>query len=195
MCENPTTPTTDETEEWLPVVGHEGFYSVSSFGRVRRDAPARNSYAGRILTLNAHRRGYPVVSLSSAGKSANRLVHQLVLEAFVGPRPEGWVVNHIDANRRNNYLSNIEYVTYVENALHTIKIGRGQVGENHWKRKRPELIARGDDHPNTKVTDQMAVDIRAALTNGETVQSVMARFGLSAVTVSRVRNRWGRFSD
>jgi hypothetical protein len=57
-----------------------------------------------------------------SGKWTRVKVHALMMRVFVGPRPEGLVINHIDGNKHNNFLSNLEYCTNTENERHSIKI-------------------------------------------------------------------------
>lgn len=104
-------------EEWRPVVGFEGFYSVSSYGRLRRDAPGIHTYAGKILQPRLDGRGYLATYLSAAGKRSYLRVHRLVARAFLGPA-NGLEVNHIDLDKQNNRLINLEYVTQAENKRH-----------------------------------------------------------------------------
>lgn len=81
-------------ERWMPVVGMESEYEVSDLGRVRsvsrtvQTGSYERTAGGKIM--NQFLTGkYPSVMLSKAGKKSNQLVHLLVLEAFVGPRPVG----------------------------------------------------------------------------------------------------------
>lgn len=109
-------------EEWRPVVGQEGRYEVSSLGRVRFVGPRlRNGVPGRVLRPSVMSNGYYGVGV---GTRTTRTVHSLVAEAFIGPRPDGCEVNHIDANKLNNALANLEYVTPVGNARHAHRMGR-----------------------------------------------------------------------
>ena len=108
--------------EWRPVFGWEDRYEVSDEGDVRslvnnagnlRDEPY-------VLSKNAVKMedggsGYYHVGFSRNGKPKTRKVHQLVMESFVGPCPEGHVVDHIDGNGKNNNVSNLRYVTPHEN--------------------------------------------------------------------------------
>ena len=95
-------------ELWKPVVGYEGVYSVSSFGRIRRDSLARGTSKGHILKHNFDNRGYPVIQLTRKSKKRSFKCHALVAAAFLGPRPEGLQVNHIDGNYKNNREENLE---------------------------------------------------------------------------------------
>lgn len=75
----------------------------------------------RLLTKVVTRYGYERVGLFHNKKAKNYLVHCLVAEAFLGPKPDGMMVNHKDSNRVNNNLSNLEYVTARENMCHSRK--------------------------------------------------------------------------
>ena len=76
-------------------------YCVTEEGRVW----SIKSY--RFLKSRPDRRGYLQVSLPYDGRFKNRFVHQLVLEAFVGPKPSGKVTRHLDGNSKNNCLNNL----------------------------------------------------------------------------------------
>lgn len=102
-----------ENETWKPIIGYEGCYSASSFGRIRNDR------TGHVLAGGKSRRDrYIRVMLSVGGVAKSRTVHSLVAGAFLGPCPSGQEVNHIDADKRNNRALNLEYVTKTQNAQH-----------------------------------------------------------------------------
>lgn len=159
-------------EEWRPVVGFEGLYSVSSLGRIRRDAGGYGATVGRILRLNIKKRdGYQTVSLARRGVGTTCVVHTLVLTAFLGPRPEGKVGNHIDAVRHNNALHNLEWVTPSENRYHTVALGN-------------DRTPRGESHPQSKLTDAQCAAIRAST---ESNAVLGRRYGVNAWTAQRIR--------
>lgn len=113
-------------EEWRPVVGSEDVYAISNFGRLRRVAADPSRCYGRILRAVPDKRlGYRRVILCHPdGAKRHVFIHVLVLEAFIGPRPLAYHVNHIDSNPSNCHLSNLEYVTPRENTMHSIRVGR-----------------------------------------------------------------------
>jgi hypothetical protein len=108
--------TTDE--QWLPVPSYEGMYSVSDQGRVRSeprlDSKGRRN-KGKILK-GGLRGGWPIVLLADNCVNKMFSVHSLVLAAFVGPRPEGQVVRHLNDDPLDNWLENLEYGTAAQNA-------------------------------------------------------------------------------
>jgi hypothetical protein len=99
----------DAPEEWRPVGRLEGKYEVSSMGRVRV------AKTGHIKSMLENRRHYRVTVYLRGRKTI--WVHQLVAEAFVGPRPEGKEVCHRNGNGLDNRPSNLRYGTHQENML------------------------------------------------------------------------------
>lgn len=104
--------------EWRKIIidGIETNYSVSNEGEVKNDKTNRK------MTLGFHQ-GYRTVGLKVNGKNKGLRVHRLVANAFI-PNPEKKpYVNHIDGNRGNNKLENLEWVTPSENTQHAVRIG------------------------------------------------------------------------
>lgn len=110
-------------EMWKPVVGYEGLYEVSSHGRVK-SIPRYRVRGGIRKTTNNVRSGYPCLPLRKDGKTKMRTVHSLVMEAFVGPRPTGLDVRHLDGDPANCHLDNLCYGTKAENMQDIVRHGR-----------------------------------------------------------------------
>ncbi len=115
-------------ERWLPVVGYEEWYEVSDQGRVRsldRWVYGRRTrwFPGRMLS--SHRDGhYPQVTLAYAGKHHDARIHELVLTAFVGPRPSpSAVARHYDDDPSNNTVENLLWGTSGENRRDCVRNG------------------------------------------------------------------------
>ena len=84
-------------ELWCPVIGWEGFYEVSDWGRVRGLHPGPKRYK-HILAGGVNHKGYRLVSLRIGDRTGGYSVHRLVLEAFVGPMPEAMETRHLDGS-------------------------------------------------------------------------------------------------
>lgn len=126
------TPQAVATEEWRPVVGYEGWYEVSSLGRIRRTHRQHGARIGSVFHLSLNSRGYPHVKLRKGARPQMVNTHRLVTAAFLGPCPLNSEVNHKDGDKTNNRLSNLEYVTSSENRLHALRLGLQPSGEAHW---------------------------------------------------------------
>lgn len=100
-------------EKWKDVDGYEGLYKISNFGRVKGKH--------RIKSQQDNGKGYLTVHLNKNGKSRWHLVHRLVAKAFIENPENKPTVNHIDGNRKNNNVNNLEWATYSENNLHSYR--------------------------------------------------------------------------
>ena len=112
-------------EEWKYIKGYEGIYQISNKGRVRTFR-VKDGFVGfricdspRIMATIPKDNGYRYVTLMKDGKKHNKYVHRLVAEAFIGEIPEGYVINHIDFDKSNNIVTNLEIVTQKQNVLHS----------------------------------------------------------------------------
>lgn len=93
----------NEQERWQQIKGFEGLYDVSDQGRVF------TYYSNKVLSPGKIKTGYLTVILYKNGKRFAKKVHRLVAEAFIG-NPEGYLlINHIDEDKTNNVVSNLEW--------------------------------------------------------------------------------------
>lgn len=154
---------------WHSIPGHPA-YEVSEAGEVRRVKRGRGVRGPVPSTLRprCHRKGYLCVQL--AGREL--FIHRLVLLAFVGapPTPTSQA-NHIDGDKTNNHLSNLEWVTPAENARHATAAGL----------RSPRA---GESNPRAKITAAQVAEIRAA---AGTHAAVARQFGLTPSHVSAIR--------
>lgn len=105
-------------EEWRPVSGYEGLYSVSNKGRVKslsrtvsKSTSFRHETADKIMRSSKLRSGYLFVHLTKDGKTKMFPIHRLVAIAFIPNKENLPEVNHKDENKTNNYLENLEWCT------------------------------------------------------------------------------------
>lgn len=150
-----------------PVIGYPSYY-VSDQGEVFR------KYGDELRPLKrtaGKRDGDLQVALSRDGIPKTKAVHRLVLEAFVGPRPEGKQTYHINGEVSDNRLSNLTWGTSKENAANRIRRGVLPYGEKHW---------------NSKLTKKVVIAIRRSKL---TAKAVGQKFGVAQGTVDGIRQR------
>lgn len=174
------------SEQWKPVPEWEGKYEVSNAGEVRsldrhvvRSDSSSQTIKGRPMSLSTSSTGYLVVRLSSTNptRRLTARVHRLVASAFL-PNPEGKPqVNHIDSDRRNNRVENLEWVNGSENLTH---------GYHHGAVKLPHRF--GESANSAKLTEDQVEEIRSALGRGEPKKSIARRFAVSPKTIRRIND-------
>jgi len=124
-------------EVWRPVVGYEGLYEVSSLGAVR--APAKwtrtkgdSFYLREPRPIKAIKSRYWTVCLYKGGIKRTWLVHQLVAESFIGPRPfPHYVICHGKGGIDDNSVTNLRYDTQSGNLSDREAAGTLRIGSNH----------------------------------------------------------------
>ena len=127
-----TPPPSLPNERWLPVVGFERLYEVSSFGRVRRLGGAAGAQPGRILKPWVHRSGYIYVTMCANNKARGFRLGRVVAAAFHGAPPSGkHEVNHKNGRKDDNAAANLEWVTSSENQIHAIATGLQKPKRRH----------------------------------------------------------------
>jgi hypothetical protein len=170
-------------------------YVVSTKGRVKRAVDSQPGVSGYILKKGFERkpvrssRGYESVGLTiSTNNQKTCMIHNLVLEAFVGPRPPGYECNHKDGNKTNNHLSNLEWVTHSENARHAYRNGlrAPQNGENNYNAKLKEgevwlikKLLESDFHLSKKRKQEDRLLLR----------EIAKMFKVSLLTISSIKQR------
>ena len=148
-------------EEWCDIEGYEGLYQISSLGRVK--SLARHGRGDHILSQCINPYGYPTVSLLKEGKLSTRPVHRLVAIAFIPNQMGKPEVNHIDGNKTNAKVGNLEWITKSENAAHACKLGLRDLEKARNARKR--RVVRSDGLVFSSIAD-------AARHSGSTTQNV-----------------------
>lgn len=111
----------DDAETWLPVPEYEGLYDASSQGQIR--SRPRATTRGGIMKIIFYDGKYEAVTLTCNGKQRRHSVHSLVAAAFIGPRPEGLVIRHLDGDPQNNWAYNLAYGTQAENMQDMLRHG------------------------------------------------------------------------
>jgi len=161
-------------------------YEASNTGLLRSNNYKRTGKT-KVLKPAINPRGYPQTMLQKDdGTYSSKPVHYFVTRAFFGPRPQELTVDHIDGNKQNNTISNLEYVTRSENCKRAVKTGL-------WE------IKHGSKNGNSKITESQVKEIRdyyAQFKKGEKYgrKALAEKYGISEShlkdILSRRRNVW-----
>jgi hypothetical protein len=158
------------SSEWRDVQGAPG-YRVNRSGQVI-------GLKGTILRPGKTSNGYFTVVLCYPGtgkKKRMTLIHRIVAEAFLGPCPHKWEVDHKNGIKTDNRVENLEYVTSSENTRRSFAMGL-QTGK------------RGEENPLAKLTEENVKDIRA-LASTMMQKDIATMFGISKMAVCFIVNR------
>lgn len=147
--------------DWKPIPGTGGNYEASSDGEVR------NTRTGRVLKAN-HALPYDRVKL---GRGKTIYVHRAVLLAFRGAPDDGQEARHLNGDRQDNRIENLEWGTRVENAEDRLRHGTA-----------PRL----ERHGEAKIGSATAERIRAAHADGASFREIGRRFGISKSQAHRI---------
>lgn len=142
-------------EKWKEIPGWEGAYEASTLGRIRSIPRSFDIggtwgvkvYGGKILSQCPAPNKYMTVYLTHKGPRRRRYVHRLVLEAFIGPCPEGYWAAHNDGDRTNCRLENLRWDTPKNNQADKERHGTKLMGSRC---------------PNAKLTEEDIITIRVS---------------------------------
>ena len=119
-------------ENWKDIPGYEGLYQISDFGNVK------SLISNRLLKPSKDKFGYVRFNALKNKKSKTLRIHRLVMEVF-NPINSFMQVNHIDGNKLNNRLNNLEWCTDSDNKKHAYKTGLMTPGNQYSKRIKQDL--------------------------------------------------------
>jgi hypothetical protein len=115
----------NNAEIWKDIVGFEGLYQISNYGNVKSCRRYVNAKFGKrvvnekLLSLGKDKDGYFMAILCQDGIKKTVKIHRLVANAFIDKFDDKNIVNHIDSNKSNNIVSNLEWVSSLENSCHS----------------------------------------------------------------------------
>ena len=157
-------------EEWRVIPSFPD-YVVSNYGSIIRIA-GTHAVTGKPRKTKRNNRGYLMISLYFRGQDHTRLVHRLIMEAFVGPCPDGYNVDHINNRKEDNRLKNLRYVPCSTN--------------------KPKARY-GEENCIMRISDKEVAEMRLMYRTGMFSQSELAdRFQCSQASVSRICTGNGR---
>ena len=173
------------SEEWRPIKSSCGRYFVSNLGRIKSSnlcfvdkAGKKRQYYSKIIKQHVDSVGYLIVSLKINGKKKIFRTHRLIATSFIPNRKNKQQVNHIDSNRTNNKVSNLEWCTPKENTNHGLRYGN---------------MLSGEDSPMSKLSKKTVLEIRSKYKPWKYgVTKLMEEYGLSRNTLNHIvyRRRW-----
>lgn len=151
-------------------------YSISKNGNIL------NIKTGRVLKQNTNQKGYYQVQLSNNGFSKTITIHKLVYENFIGKILKGFEINHIDGNKSNNCVSNLELVTRKQNMIKAVELG---------------LIKSGIDNERSVQVYQIDPVSKKVLNEFGSINIAQKKTGVSSSSISLatrgIRNSAGGF--
>lgn len=162
---------------WRRVLSEYGEnYDVSSDGAiVRARGRVRGAKIGRMLKQSKNNSGYLIVDLYRENKSKKFLVHRIVAEAFYGPINESMDVNHINGNKLDNRIENLEIVSHSANMKHAAALGLMRAPKR-------------ENHRNTKLTGMDIVHIRKLIQEKKLqIKQIAELFNVTPSTVSGIK--------
>ena len=124
---------TANAEVWLAVPGYEGFYEVSDHGRVRsfHNFGHELKREPKMMNPTKERYGYLQLTLCKNAVHEQIKVHQIVARAFMPQEQSGMQIDHINGDKTDNRLVNLEWVTPKENTIRSVATGLKPAGERH----------------------------------------------------------------
>lgn len=165
-------------EEWKPIPGFEGLYDVSDRGRVRSYyKPHHRGYMvaltpQRIISPKPTTSGYLCYELRLGKEGVRKNANRLVACAFLGDRGHGWVAHHINRNRADNRLANLQWLTLAENS---------SLGDH-----------RGEKNGRAKLRRSDIPHIRKLIAEGISHRVIASQYGVAPATISMIATgkRW-----
>lgn len=166
-------------DEWRDVVGFEDAYQVSAYGQIK--AKQKITWNGKcdatrkekILKLYKQKNGYMMINLKRNGKIKHALIHRIVADAWIPNTTNKPTVNHIDGDKANNTVSNLEWCTHSEQNIHASKLGLKKFT--------------GENHSRHKLKESQVIMIRYLNQNGLKINH--NDYGVSKITIKDVINR------
>jgi hypothetical protein len=163
-------------EKWLPCPGFENSYEVSNYGKVRsidRIHPNRRGIiSGKLLLQGKNKKGYPEVKLCENNKQEARNPHRLLALAFIPNTNDLPQVNHIDGNKLNNHISNLEWISNSDNMRHAYRLGL--------------KCSKGENNSNCKITDNQVTQIKLIYNTGKSSKYISEELDIKLHIVRQI---------
>jgi hypothetical protein len=167
-----------KTEIWRVIPELDGYYKASNLGRIKRVD------SNRILKCNDNGHGYRYIKLCILNQRKNHYVHRLVASTFIPKEKNKIEVNHKNAIKSDNRVSNLEWVSIQQNRDHAVKNG---------------LVAHGEKSSNSVLTEKQVVEILDIFHKNPKSNKthIGRRFGVNDTAIIKILRgmRWTRVFD
>jgi hypothetical protein len=146
------------------------------------------NHRGRRMAQQVTHKGYCRVALQINGESKSKSVHSLVAEVFIGPRPKGLQIRHLDGNKTNNSPNNLSYGTAAQNEADKSLHGTKATGLRNGAHTKPERRPHGESHARAKLNNADVVYIKKQLQIGPRGigKKLAEQFGVSISIISKI---------
>jgi hypothetical protein len=194
-----------QSEEWKDIEEFSG-YQISNFGKIK--SFKHDKINGRLLKLNNDKYGYNHIILSKNNKTYIKKIHRLVFETFIEKLDNGYIIHHIDENKKNNKINNLIKMSLCE---HNIYHNKGEkshfynshrfgkdspmFGKNHSEKsknliKENHTNCKGENNTRSKLTKIKIIDIRKLCDEKKlTLREIAKLFNVTPTTISYIKDR------
>lgn len=174
-------------EIWKNIKNYEGYYQASNLGRIRsidRIINEKNGkkrmQKGRLLKFSINKKGYFVSAFSKNGNVKSIRVHRIIAETFIMNNKPNLEVNHIDENKLNNEVGNLEWITHIDNIRHGSGIKRSSISRigkaNSW----------GEKTGTSKLSEKMVINI---FKDKRKYLEISKEYNIGIAQISRIKNK------
>lgn len=156
-------------EIWKDCVNYEDYFMVSNLGNVW------SKRTNKILSPTKSKTGYLYICTKFGGRLGEYKsirLHRMVAMTFLDNPNNFPIINHIDGNKQNNCVDNLEWCTYSHNTLHAIKLGR--------------LKVRGEESKSSKLTTKQVYEILSLLKSGLRQQDIANMYGVARKAICKI---------
>lgn len=162
-----------EKEIWNQIKEYEGFYDISSFGKVKSKTRKWKISNDSEIAQNLNKDGYLTVHLSKFGVAKRFMVHRLVCLSFIANPKNKSEVNHKNGIKTDNRLENLEWATSSENKKHAFDTGL-------------QVSKKGILHPKSKLSEKDVLEIRDS---NDKIKNISKKYGIGIRQVFAIRSK------
>lgn len=171
-------------ENWTTIPGSNNRYEITKNGDVRRKLStvinnrkgSVRRVGGKTLSQKTKSNGYKELSLAYENqKSKMEYVHRLVVRTFIGEIPKNYEVNHIDGDKSNNRVENLEIVTPSENRLHSFRVLGNKI-----------ISPKGENHNNASFKNKDILEIRDLYSKGIMPKEISTIYNRPYSTICKI---------